>query len=358
MQDRLISSDEIRKETGTMAVRNAARKDQLVGPIGALRTFTNDDFTPRLDKQAFHLNWVIENGITTGNGCIMVAAGGSEGYFMSESEWEDHVRMAADVADGRVPIVAGIFDLSARQAVARAKFAADVGCDFVQVAAPHYMLPTNAEVIEHFRWINDSVDIGIFAYNTPWAQPQPGYDFQEPVFEKFVEFENVIGVKWSSFNQDFYLKMARLFADKLNFVCNQMTRVLSLPAKLGFKGFINSDGLVAPRFVLHEWDLFKNGRFDELDNLILKTYVDPFLRLAVPEDIVWASMGEGPHVRVGMEALGMSMGPAFPAQQALSADTVRQRREGFEKSGLLDWVDWKEELWENHAKAGSTYAAA
>jgi dihydrodipicolinate synthase/N-acetylneuraminate lyase len=203
-------------------------------------------------------------------------------------------------------------------------------------------------VIEHFRWINDNVDIGIFAYNTPWAQPQPGYDFQEPVFEKFVEFENVIGVKWSSFDQGFYLTMARLFADKLNFVCNQMNRVLSLPAKLGFKGFINSNSLVAPRFALHEWELFKNGRYDELDDLLLKIEVDPFLRLSQPEDVVWRSMGEGPHVRVGMEALGLKMGPAFPAQKALSPDSIRQRREGFEKSGILEWVDWREELWEDH----------
>ena len=58
-----------------MPVANVDRKDQLVGPIGALRTFTREDYTPDLDKQAFHLNWVIDNGITTGNGCIMVAAG-------------------------------------------------------------------------------------------------------------------------------------------------------------------------------------------------------------------------------------------------------------------------------------------
>ena len=230
--------------------------------------------------------------------------------------------------------------------------------EYILLSPPHYSLPSEDDIFLHHQYVNDAADIGIVLYNSMWAMPQPGYSFSRRLLERLMELENVIGVKWSSFNQDFYLKMARLFADKLNFVCNQMTRVLSLPAKLGFKGFINSDGLVAPRFVLHEWDLFKNGRFDELDNLILKTYVDPFLRLAVPEDIVWASMGEGPHVRVGMEALGMSMGPAFPAQQALSADTVRQRREGFEKSGLLDWVDWKEELWENHAKAGSTYAAA
>ena len=146
---------------------------------------------------------MIRQGITTGNGCLMTAAGGSEGYFLSDDEWRDQVSLAASVADGRVPIIAGIFELSAREAVAKAEFAARAGCDFVQVAPPHYMVPTHREVIEHFRRINDAVDIGIFAYNTPWANPMPGYDFGEPVFEAFIEMENVVGVKWSANDQKF-----------------------------------------------------------------------------------------------------------------------------------------------------------
>jgi 4-hydroxy-tetrahydrodipicolinate synthase len=329
-------------------VKNKERGEMLVGAIGALRTFTRDDGEIELEKQRFHLDWVIRQGITTGNGCIMVAAGGSEGYFMNDTEWKAQVSMAAETADGRVPIIAGIFDLSAREAVKKAKFAAEAGCDFVQIAPPHYMVPTDSEVIEHFRWINDSVDIGIFAYNTPWAQPRPGYDFTETVLEEFASMEQVTGVKWSSYNQEHYLKMARMFTPRLNFICNQVTRVLSMPMKLGFKGFINSDGLAAPRFVLHLWELWQKRDYDEFDNVILRTYVDPFLRVNQPEDITWKSMGEGPYVRLGMEALGMRMGPAFPAQQPLSEDSVRQRVEGFKRSGLLDWVDWNEELWKQH----------
>jgi 4-hydroxy-tetrahydrodipicolinate synthase len=329
-----------------MTVRGIDRRQQLVGPVGALRTFTKDDYTPDLAKQEFHLNWVIEQGITTGNGCLMTAAGGSEGYFMSDDEWRDQVALAGSVADGRVPIIAGIFELSAREAVKKAEFAARAGCDFVQVAPPHYMVPTHREVIEHFRLINDGVDIGIFAYNTPWANPMPGYDFREPVFEKFVEMENVVGVKWSAYDQKFALSMYRLFADKLNFIDNDMPAALSLPARLGAKGFVNSDLLVAPRFVLHEWELFRSNRLEELDELLLRTYVDPFLGLAEPEDIVWQSMGEGPHARAGMEALGLMMGPAFPAQQPLSEDSLRRIRDGYRRSGIADWVDWREERWD------------
>ena len=328
-----------------MAVRGRDRRELLVGAVGAIRTFTHDDGTVDLDKQAFHLDWAIRQGITTGNACVMVVAGGSEGYFLSDGEWRDQVTMAASVADGRVPIIAGVFELSAREAVAKARFAADAGADFVQVAPPHYMVPTHREVIEHFRAIDEAADIGIFAYNTPWAMPQPGYDFREPVFDAFLGMRNVVGVKWSCNDQKFALTMYRRYADQLNFIDNDMPAALSLPAKLGAKGFVNSDMFVAPRFVLRMWELFRERRTDELDDLLLRTYVDPFLGLAEPEDITWSSMGEGPHVRAGMEALGMRVGPAFPAQQPLSADSLRRIREGYRRSGILDWVDWREELW-------------
>ena len=333
------------------------RQNRLVGPVMALRTFTTEDGELNLEKQRFHLNWVIEQGITEGNGVIMVAAGGSEGYFMSDAEWEAHVEMAAEVSNGRVPIAAGIFELSAREAVKKAEFAARVGIDFVQVAPPHYMVPTDDEVANHYQYINDAVDVGIFAYNTPWAMPQPGYDFTEKVFERLAQMENVEGVKWSSHDQAHFVAMARLFAGELNFICNQTTNVLSLPIKLGFTGFINSDGLVAPRLALHMWEQWRSKRYDEFDDLMLKLYVDPYLRLTQPEDITWASMGEGPFVRAGMEALGMKMGPSFPAQQAMSDDTVRQRVEGVRTSGILGWVDWDEGLWEE-SRAGAREEAA
>jgi hypothetical protein len=71
---------------------------------------------------------------------------------------------------------------------------------------------------------------------------------------------------------------------------------------------------------------------------MLNTYIDPFLRVTQPEDITWRSMGEGPHARAGMEALGMKMGPAFPAHQPLSKDSIRQRVEDTRRAGC--WNGW------------------
>ena len=318
------------------------RQRRMVGAVVALRTFRTDDGKLNLEKQRKHLRWLIDQGIKEGNGVVMGAAGGGEGYFMNDEEWKAVVELTGEECKGRVPSVAGMFDLSSDEAVKKAKYAAEVGIDFVQVQPPHYMVPTDDEVFHHFKAINDAADIGILVYNAPWAMPNPGYEIRPPLMERLGELKNVEAVKWSSFDLRNYVTCLRFFAKKFNFVNNQPLFVLSIPIKLGMTGFIFSQTNCAPRLALHMWDLWKNKKYDEYDNLVLKMFVDPNLRIHMPEELQWRGMGEGPLARLGMEAMGCKMGPSFPAQQPLSKAFREAFMEGYRASGIQEWVDWKE----------------
>lgn len=318
-----------------------SRQEKLVGPVVVLRTFRTEDGQLNLEKQRRHLRWLLDQGIEEGNGVVMHAGGGSEGYFMNDSEWEASVNLLVEECKGRVPCTGGIFELSAREAVRKAEYCADIGIDFIQVQPPHYMVPRNDEVFEHYKAINDAADVGILLYNAPWAMPRPGYEFTPPLFERLAELENVEGVKWSSWDMRNYVSCLVLFADKLNFINNQGF-VLSLPIRLGMKGFINSDGNAAPRLVLHLWDLWKNEKLDEYDAFMRKMYVDPYLKVHIPEEAQWRGMGEGPWVRLKMEVMGVEMGPSFPAQLPLPEAARKEFEEGYEESGMAEWVDWEE----------------
>ena len=318
------------------------RQQRLVGPVIALRTFRTDEGGLNLGKQRRHLRWLIDQGINEGNGVIMGAGGGGEGYFMDDGEWRAIVELTADECKGRVPSLAGIFELSAREAARKAAFAAEAGIDFVQVQPPHYMVPTDDEVFEHYKAVHDAADVGIMAYNAPWAMPKPGYELTPGILERLAKLDNVEGCKWSSHDMRNYVTCLRLFADELNFINNQPPFVLSVPIKLGMTGFIDSRGNCAPRLVLHLWDLWKNKKYDEFDELTLKFYVDPQLRIHMPEELQWRGMGEGPLARLGMEAMGCKMGPSFPSQQPVSKEFAANFAEGYRRSGIAEWVDWKE----------------
>ena len=318
------------------------RKAKLVGPVIALRTFRTDDGKLDLEKQRRHLKWLLDRGINEGNGVIMGAGGGGEGYFMNDDEWKAVVELTAEECKGRTPSIAGIFDLSSTEAARKAAFSEKVGIDFVQVQPPHYMVPTNDEVFHHFKAVSEAADVGMMCYNAPWAMPKPGYEFTPPLFERLATLDNVEGVKWSSHDMRNYVTCLRLFADTFNFINNQPPFVLSIPIKLGMTGFINAHGNCAPRLVIHIWDLWKNRQYDAYDELILKMYVDPHLRINMPEELQWRGMGEGPLARLGMEAMGCKMGPSFEAQQPLTKAFVDNWTEGFKQSGISEWVDWKD----------------
>ena len=320
------------------------RRHRLVGPLIAIRTFRTDDGELNLEKQRRHLRWLIDQGINEGNGVILGAAGGGEGYFMDEDEWKTIVNLTVEECKGRVPCTAGVFELSARAAARKTAYCKDIGFDFVQIAPPHYMAPKEDEVYHHFKAVNDAADIGIVCYNTPWAMPSPPFNYTPSLLERFLnDLENVEGVKWFNFDFINWVQVTRLFADELTFINAHPIYPLSLPMKLGMKGFFHSDGNLAPRLSLHMWDLWQKKKYEEFDDLILKIYIDPVLekkpyRVLEP----WNSMGEGPLARSTMEILGCKVGPSFEAQQDVTEEYIRVHTEHYKRSGLMDWVDWKD----------------
>lgn len=319
-------------------------RDKLIGVVISLPTWVDEDHNLLLKQQKRHIEWLVEKGITTGEAVILGAGGLGEGYFLSDEEWYHITGTVAEAADGKVPTMMGIFELSAREAAKKAQYAAEAGIDFIQLAPPHYMVPSEDDVFYHYEYVNDRADIGIMAYNVPWAMPQPGFDFTEELIHRFLELEHVAGIKWSSFNHKHYLRVLRTFHQKLNFIDNMM--IFSLGAKLGMKGFIDFHANAAPRLSLHLWELLKAKKYDEFDELYLKIRFDPYLKTVTPEMREWVGVGEGPTTRLTCYLLGLDAGPFYPAQAPLSEEYIEGARKAIENSGTLDWVDWDQKILE------------
>lgn len=93
------------------------RRDKLVGTLLSLPTFNDENFNLLLDRHKIHINWLIENGITEGNGVLLIAGGLGEGAFLSNDQWRVLAELVVEAADGRTPTAIGIGELSAREVV-------------------------------------------------------------------------------------------------------------------------------------------------------------------------------------------------------------------------------------------------
>ena len=56
-------------------------KERLVGPIVSLPTFNDDKYNLLLDRQRIHIRWLMEQGISEGNGVLLIAGGVGETYI-------------------------------------------------------------------------------------------------------------------------------------------------------------------------------------------------------------------------------------------------------------------------------------
>ena len=316
------------------------RKDKLVGPLLSLPTFNDEDYNLLLDRQKIHLNWIIENGFTEGNGVLLMAGGLGEGAFLRDSEWQALAEVTVEVADGRAPTAMSVTELSAREAANKAKRAADLGIDFIQLSPPHYMGPTDDDVFGYFKYVNDAADVGIIAYNLPWCMPNQ-FEFRQDLFERFVDLENIDGLKWGSLSMGHWAGMIRLFKDRFNFI--EQGGMLSLGYRLGMVGFIDTLGNVAPRYSLKKWELIRERRFDEFDELELKRF-DAELKSARRSDVGYPGMGEGPPARARLLAMGMDTGPYFPNQEPVSEAFRQSVAKSIETSGFMEWVDWDQSI--------------
>ena len=156
------------------------------GSICALITpFRNGD----LDEEAFGklVDWQIGEGT---HGLVPVGTTG-ESPTLSHDEHKRVVELCIDVADKRVPIIAGAGSNSTAEAKELTEHAKSAGADAALVVTPYYNKPTQEGLFRHFEALND-VGLPIIIYNIPGRSV---IDMSVETMARCAELENVIGVK-------------------------------------------------------------------------------------------------------------------------------------------------------------------
>ncbi|MCW8835606.1 MAG: 4-hydroxy-tetrahydrodipicolinate synthase [Rhodospirillales bacterium] len=144
----------------------------------------------RVDEDAYKsfIEWQIAEGT---EGLVPVGTTG-ESPTLSHEEHKRVVEMCVEVANGRVPVIAGAGSNSTEEAVELTRHAKQAGADAALVVTPYYNKPTQAGMYAHFKAVHDAADIPIIIYNIP---PRSVIDMSVETMAKLAELPNIIGVK-------------------------------------------------------------------------------------------------------------------------------------------------------------------
>ena len=132
------------------------------GSICALITPFRDG---QLDEVAYAelVEWQIQQGT---EGLVPCGTTG-ESPTLSHEEHRRIVEICIEVTAGRVPVIAGTGSNSTQEAIMLTRHAKDAGADGALVVTPYYNKPTQEGLFQHFKALNDSVNIPIIIYNIP-----------------------------------------------------------------------------------------------------------------------------------------------------------------------------------------------
>ena len=132
------------------------------GSIPALVTpFRNGDFAEK-DFRDF-----VEWQIAEGSNALVPCGTTGEAATMPMDEHFRVVRVCAEQARGRVPIIAGAGSNDTRVAIANVRAAKEAGADAVLMVPPYYNRPSQEGIFRHFEAVARATDLPIVLYNVP-----------------------------------------------------------------------------------------------------------------------------------------------------------------------------------------------
>jgi len=158
------------------------------GSIVALVTPMNPDgsidFASYLKLLEFHIN-------NNSDGVVVIGTTGEAPTI----DFDEHVTLikeAVNFVDGKIPIIAGTGANSTKEAIFLTEQAKKIGADACLLVTPYYNKPNQKGLYEHYKAINDAVDIPQILYNVP---SRTGCDLANETIIQLSHLKNIVGVK-------------------------------------------------------------------------------------------------------------------------------------------------------------------
>ena len=160
----------------------------LKGSLVALVTPFDDH--NRVDYAA--LKRLIDFHVAEGSDGLVVAGTTGESATLATDEHIELIARAVELANGRLPIIAGTGSNSTAQTVDLSVAVRDTGIFGYLVVVPYYNKPVQEGMYRHFSAVADAVDKPVMLYNVPGRTAS---DLLPETVARLAEHENIWAIK-------------------------------------------------------------------------------------------------------------------------------------------------------------------
>jgi dihydrodipicolinate synthase/N-acetylneuraminate lyase len=211
-----------------------------------------------------YVDWLIDRGVHG------LYPNGSTGEFtrFTPEERRRIIQIVCDQVRGRVPVLAGAAEANVKETLAACEAYHACGATAVAIVSPFYYKLSPESVYAYFREIAKQSPIDVTLYNIPmFASP-----IDVPTIRRLSEFPRIIGIKDSSGDMAFMLRMmAAVQPVRPDFVFLTGWEAALVPMLvMGCQGGTNATSGVIPEVTRKMFDLVKSKRIDEARSLQLR----------------------------------------------------------------------------------------
>ncbi len=177
---------------------------------------------------------------------------------------EDHCKIVAktiEMAEGRVPVIAGCSSNDTAHLVKLAKEMETIGAAAIMAVTPYYNKPNSEGLYQHYSRLAKAVQSNIILYNVP---PRTGINMDVSVIARLAkEFSNIVAVKDAVPGEITRVLDIHLDAGKDFCVLSGEDVTTAAGYALGMSGTISVTANVAPKLMVECYNAFQNGNADE-----------------------------------------------------------------------------------------------
>jgi 4-hydroxy-tetrahydrodipicolinate synthase len=267
--------------------------------------------------------WFLDHLINEGVHGIFVLGTNSEFYALDEREKQEVIATAVAHVNKRVPVYAGTGAETTREVVRLTKMAEREKVDGISVITPYFVMPSQAEIYDHYRRIAEATSLPVLLYNNPGTCG--GLKIEPDTVARLAEIPNILGVKDSSGDLQNTNEYIRVVPDRFAVLMGRDTLIYA-GLVCGARGAVPATGNIAPALLVEIYETFQRG--DQAASKSAQHRLSP-LRMAL-------NLGTPPGgVKAALALLGRSLGPSRAPVGPLTPDKQQKMKAVLQEAGLL-----------------------
>jgi 4-hydroxy-tetrahydrodipicolinate synthase len=246
---------------------------------------------------------LIRDGV---HGVVVLGTVG-ENNSLSADEKRSVLKAAVEISARKVPVIAGVAELTTANAVAYARDAERLGADGLLVLPAMVYVPTAAELEHHFRTVAQATSLPVMLYNNP---PAYRVNIELSTLQRLAEQPNIVAVKESAPDSRRFTDIFNAFGDRFVLFAG-LDDVVFEGICLGARGWVSGLTNAFPKESLDLYEALKAGDLEKARKIY--RWFMPLLHLDAEHDLVQS-------IKLAEQIMGRGSERVRPPRLLLSGD--------------------------------------